>query len=117
MIGGDPEGAAGQLSHALEMLARVDALAAQGRSRFDADEATRHQLRYLWIVVGSMLKNYCETLGIERGASVFSPVIGFRHVLAYHAAGQIDDDLVWRFSTTRVAALRDVIIQAQRSLT
>jgi hypothetical protein len=55
-------------------------------------------VRYLWIVIGSRLKNYCQLMGIARAIGDLGQAIGFRHTLAYVRPAHVDDEIVWRTS-------------------
>jgi hypothetical protein len=98
------------------VLRRIAALIGDGRGPFDASEARRHQLRYLWIVAGSILKNYTTTRGLPPKRSVFSPIIGFRQYLAYYPPQEIDDDVVWQESAAEVRDWLARVADARRSL-
>lgn len=104
------------LNQAHDVLGRIDRLVEDGRERLDADPARRQQLRYLWIVAGSLLKNYCAARGIEPKASVFTPVIDLRQVLAYHHPDDVDDDWLWTDSVDEIASWLAQIEQVRRSL-
>lgn len=52
-----------------------------------ADVHVRGHIRYLWVVVGSRLKNYCDQLEVSRAEGPFAHAIAMRHVLAYKDPG------------------------------
>lgn len=64
-----------ELLAAADALARISELAGEGRERYDLEPDRRGHLRYLWIVVGSRLKNHSTVLDIPRAAGEFAPAI------------------------------------------
>jgi hypothetical protein len=57
-----------ELLGALEALGEVAELVADGERAFWESTDRRQRIRYLWIVVGSRLKNYCQLVDIPRAA-------------------------------------------------
>jgi hypothetical protein len=55
-------------------------------------------LCYLWIVVGSRLKNHCAVLDVSRATGEFAKAIAFRQKLAYERPSKRDDALMWASS-------------------
>lgn len=84
-----------ELLAAADALTRISELISEGRERYDLEADRRGHVRYLWIVVGSRLKNHSSVLGIARAAGEFAPAIALRNKLAYTAPGRIDDAQVW----------------------
>jgi hypothetical protein len=84
-----------ELLAAADALARIAELTGEGRERYDLEADRRGHLRYLWIVVGSRLKNHGTVLDIPRAGGTFAPAIALRNKLAYSAPGHIDDGQVW----------------------
>jgi hypothetical protein len=68
-------------------------------------------VRYLWIVIGSRLKNYCQLMGIARAIGDLGQAIGFRHTLAYVRPARVDDEIVWRTSRDDLEPLRAAVRQ------
>ena len=66
-------------------------------------------MRYLWIVVGSRLKNHGTVLGITRAAGEFAPAIALRNKLASTAPGRIDDEQLWVTSVKDAPALANAV--------
>lgn len=101
--------AADELHGALEGLEGIAALVEQGRAAFDANPDLQAHLSYLWIVVGSRLKNHCAVLDIPRATGEFAKVIAFRQKLAYERPSKRDDVLVWAASVEDAPRLsRDI---------
>lgn len=98
-----------ELEAAVDALTRIGALVVEGHERYKAEEDRRAHLRYLWIVVGSRLKNHAEALRVPRSAGAFAHAIAFRHVLAYRAPSQVDDELVWTTSVEDAPVLAEEI--------
>lgn len=72
-----------ELHGALEALRAIGELVADGHESFEAEADHRAHLCYLWIVVGSRLKNHCAVLDISRATGEFAKAIAFRQKLAY----------------------------------
>lgn len=102
--------AADELHGASEALDAIGDLVAEGRDRFVATADRRGHLCYLWIVVGSRLKNHCAVLDIPRATGEFAKAIAFRQKLAYERPSKRDNDLVWAASVDDAPRLaRDII--------
>lgn len=101
--------AADELHGAREGLDAIAALVAGGRQAFEASGDRRAHLAYLWIVVGSRLKNHCAVLDIPRATGEFARAIALRQKLAYARPSKRDDELVWATSLQDAPGLaRDV---------
>ena len=98
-----------ELLVAADVLNRLSVLVAQGRELYDAEADRRAHVRYLWIVVGSRLKNYSAVLSAPRASGTLAHAVGLRQKLAYTAPQRIDDDLVWRTSEDEVLDLSAAI--------
>jgi hypothetical protein len=85
-----------ELAGALEALDELATIVAEGVEAFRASADRRQRARYLWIVVGSRLKNYCQLVDIPRAAGELGQAIAFRHTLAYSVPSRVSDDIVWR---------------------
>ena len=79
----------------------------EDESAYESSAHRRARVHYLWIVVGSRLKNYCKVMAISRAAGSFGQAIGLRHILASTGPGQVDDGIVWRTSVNELPALRE----------
>ena len=101
--------AADELHGASEALDAIGALVAEGREPFEASADRRAHLCYLWVVVGSRLKNHCAVLDIPRATGEFAKAIAFRQKLAYQRPSKRDDDLLWTASVSDAPRLaRDI---------
>lgn len=105
-----------ELLGALEALDELAGLVAEGEETFLSGADRAERLRYLWIVAGSRLKNYCQVIGVSRAVGELGQAIGFRHVLAYTAVGEVDDGIVWRTSLNDLPRLREAVIATERAL-
>ena len=101
--------ASAELQGALEALDNLAALVAEGEPAYASSADRRARVRYLWIVVGSRLKNYCQVMAIPRAAGPFGQAIGLRHTLAYARPDRVDDIIVWRTSLHDLPALREAV--------
>ncbi len=101
--------AADELHGASEGLDAIAALVGEGREAFEASADLRAHLSYLWIVVGSRLKNHGAVLDIPRATGEFAKAIAFRQKLAYERPSKRDDVLVWAASVEDAPRLsRDI---------
>ena len=91
----------------MEALDELGALVTEDESAYESSAHRRARVHYLWIVVGSRLKNYCKVMAISRAAGSFGQAIGLRHILASTGPGQVDDGIVWRTSVNELPALRE----------
>jgi hypothetical protein len=109
--------AADELHATLEALDAIHDLIAEGRSAFDEDPDRRGHLSYLWIVVGSRLKNHCAVLDIPRATGRFAEAIAFRQKLAYTRPSKREDDFVWLSSVRDAPTLADEVRETLGALT
>ncbi|MHB8294466.1 MAG: ribonuclease HepT family protein [Acidimicrobiales bacterium] len=105
-----------ELQGALAALDDLAALVAEGEHAYATSVDRRARVRYLWIVVGSRLKNYCQVMAIPRAAGSFGQAIGLRHTLAYARPDRVDDSIVWRTSVHDLPALRDDVSETVDAL-
>lgn len=106
-------------SAAREELAAADSAAAvlAGVHDGDWDDAAHAQrVRYLWIVIGSRLKNHAAALRVARSTGEFGQAIAFRHKLAYSAPDDIDDAIVREACRRDLPVLRQAIAEALAAL-
>lgn len=96
-------------SAAADAPALIAELIGDGRERYDRDADRHGHVRYLWIVVGSRLKNHGTVLGITRAAGEFAPAIALRNKLAYPAPGRIDDVQLWVTSVEDAPVLASAV--------
>jgi hypothetical protein len=105
-----------ELIGALEALGEVGELVADGEKAFWESTDRRQRVRYLWIVVGSRLKNYCQLVDIPRAAGELGQAIAFRHTLAYSVPSRVSDDIVWRTSVDDLERLQETIRETENAL-
>jgi hypothetical protein len=113
---GQPARARAELVGALEALGELEQLVLAGEAAFRESLDRRQRVRYLWIVAGSRLKNYCQLIDIPRAAGEMGQAIGFRHTLAYSAPSRVSDDVVWRTSVGDLPRLTEVIRETANAL-
>jgi hypothetical protein len=98
---------------ALEQLVTV---VAEGERAYRLSTDRRGRVRYLWIIVGSRLKNYYQVIGPIDAVGEFAHAIGLRHVLAYRRPDEIDDDIVWSTSVEDLPRLKHAVDEAVTAL-
>lgn len=106
-------------SAAYEELAAADQAAAILADVHDGDwgdAAHAQRVRYLWIVIGSRLKNHAAVLHVARSTGEFGQAIAFRHKLAYSAPRDIDDSIVQQACHRDLPGLRREIAEALAAL-
>jgi hypothetical protein len=84
-----------ELDQALEALTEIAALRDEGRHGFDASEQRRWALAYLWINVGSALKQFCRRRAITQASSSFPGAIRMRDGLCYRPPSTISPRILW----------------------
>ena len=105
------------LQVALGALASLaDIIGEVGSGASTLSPAIRHQVRYLWIVAGSRLKEHARALGLTRAESGFADAIRFRDKLAYSSPRTIVDAVVWATSVTDGPRLADDVRDALDAL-
>ena len=113
----DPSATArAELQGALAALDELAALVREDEGAYASSGDRRARVRYLWIVVGSRLKNYCQVMAIPRAAGPFAQAIGLRHTLAYTRPDRVDDAVVWRTSVLDLPALREAVSETVGAL-
>ena len=90
-----PAAGLAELDQALEALETIVVLRDEGRQRFDASEDRRWALAFLWVSVGSALKQFCRLRGIEQGRSPFPGPIRMRDRLCYRRASAVSPRILW----------------------
>lgn len=113
---GAQAGARTELQAALHVMGELSSVVLEGPVVYRASSDRRQRVRYLWIVVGGRLKNYCEMMGIARAGGDLAGAIGFRHVLAYGMPDSIDDEIVWSTSIEDLPRLITVVRETLNAL-
>jgi uncharacterized protein with HEPN domain len=104
------------LEAVVAVLDELAALVAEGEDSYRTSPDRQAHVRYLWVVAGSRLKNYCQVAGIGRAKGDFAGAIGMRHVLAYKLPEDIRNDAVWRSSADDLPNLRQAVQETLRAL-
>jgi uncharacterized protein with HEPN domain len=84
-----------ELEQALEALTEIAVLRDEGRHSFDSSEQRRWALAYLWINVGSALKQFCRRRAITQASSPFPGAIRMRDRLCYRPPSTISPRILW----------------------
>lgn len=105
-----------ELLGALEALEELAALVAEDEGTYRSSIERRQRFRYVWVVAGSRLKNYCQVMGIARAIGQLGGAIGFRNTLAYARPSRVDDDIVWPTSLEDLPKLREAVREAERAI-
>jgi hypothetical protein len=84
-----------ELEQAIEAVDVIIKLRNDGRESFDASEDRRWALAFLWVNVGSALKQFCRLRGIEQGSSPFPGPIRMRDRLCYRAPSTVSSRILW----------------------
>jgi hypothetical protein len=90
-----PEAGLAELDQALEAVDTIIRLRNDGRESFDASEDRRWALAFLWVSVGSALKQFCRLQGIEQGSSPFPGPIRMRDRLCYRPPSTVSPRILW----------------------
>lgn len=98
-----------RLNAAAEGLREIRRLADGGRDAFDSSTDRQRALAYVWVTVGSALKDYSRDTGIAPGQPPFTAVIGYRDRLAHQALDRLDVEIVWETSVNRAQPLLRLI--------
>jgi uncharacterized protein with HEPN domain len=80
---------------ALETLEAITLLRDGDRESFNASEDHRWALAFLWLSVGSALKQFCRLRGIEQGSSPFPGPIRMRDRLYYRPPSTVSPRILW----------------------
>jgi len=83
-----------ELEQAIEAVDTIIKLRNDGRASFDASADRRWALAFLWVNVGSALKQFCRLRGIEQG-SPFPGPIRMRDRLCYRAPSTVSSRILW----------------------
>lgn len=81
----------------------------KAHTAFEASADRQRALAYVWITVGSALKDYASDVGIRPGEPPFAAVIGYRDRLAHQALDRLDVEIVWETSINRATLLLHVV--------
>jgi len=84
-----------ELEQALEAVEAIIRLRDGGKVTFDNSEDRRWALAFLWVNVGSALKQFCRLRGIEQGSSPFPGPIRMRDRLCYRPPSTVSTRILW----------------------
>jgi hypothetical protein len=105
-----------ELSAAVDALDRVAVLTAEGRPMFDSSRDRQLALAFLWVNIGSLLKQYCRKLDIELGTEPFSGPIKMRDKIAYGPVAALSADIVWDTCVRDGPTLRNLVADLRSAL-
>lgn len=97
-----------ELDQALEALEAIRLLRNEGPEAFHNSEVRRWALAYLWITVGSALKQFCRLRDIPQNSSPFPGPIRMRDRLCYRPPSTLSGRILWdtcRNDTDQLIAL------------
>lgn len=112
----DPAPGIAELDQALEALGTIAALTGEGREVFDTSADRRLALAYLWVNVGSALKQHCRIIGIAQGSSPFPGPIGMRDRLCYQPAAELSARILWETCKDDAEPLAVLLTDLRRAL-
>lgn len=84
-----------EIEQALDTLGVIARVRDGGRAAFDVSEERQWGAAYLWIAVGSALKQFCRLRGIDQGSSLFPGPIGMRDRLFYMPPRRLATAVLW----------------------
>lgn len=96
-----------ELRAAFEVLEEHAFIVSEGERAYRSSADRSQRVRYLWIVVGGRLKNYCQVMGIARPIGELGKATGFRHTLAHLEPDHVGDSIVWRTSEHDLSRLQE----------
>ncbi len=110
-----PVGAA-ELDAAVHALDRVAVLTGEGRAAFAGSRDRQLALTFLWVNIGSLLKQYCRKCDIPVGTEPFSAPVKMRDKIAYGPVAALSADIIWETCTRDTRALRDLLADLREAL-
>lgn len=110
-----PLGAA-ELDATIAALVEVDLLTAEGRTVFERSRDRQLALAFLWVNIGSLLKQYCRKRDVPLGAEPFSAPIKMRDKIAYGHIAALSAEIIWETCAHDAPALRDLIVDLREAL-
>ena len=105
-----------EIDQALDALRMISALRSQGRQAFEDSQERQHSAAYLWIVVGSALKQFCRLRGIGQGSSPFPGPIGMRDRLCYASPRDLSASILWETCDKDTDDLMAVLLDVRSGL-
>lgn len=111
-----PSGYAAELDAALIALVRIAELAAEGRAKFDESVDRQLALVFLWVNVGSLLKQFSRRHRIEPGTAPFARPVQMRDKLVYGPLSGLRPDVVWDTCVHDGPTLRALLTELRATL-
>lgn len=111
-----PPAGTAELGRALDALRNIAHLTSEGREIFDASADRRMALAFLWVNVGSALKQFCRLRSITQGSSPFPGPIGLRDRLCYQPAAAVSPRILWSTCTDDTGPLVDLLGGLRRAV-
>jgi uncharacterized protein with HEPN domain len=105
-----------EIDQALEALTEIAALRDDGRPNFDASEQRRWATAFLWISVGSALKQFCRRRAITQASSPFPGAIRMRDRLCYRPPSTISTRILWDTCVHDTDPLTDLLRDLRAAL-
>jgi uncharacterized protein with HEPN domain len=102
---------AAELDAALIALDRIADLVAEGRAAFDDSSDRRLALVFLWVDVGSLLKQFSRKRRIEPGTAPFARPIQMRDKLVYGPLTGLQPAVVWDTCVHDAPPLRTLLTE------
>jgi uncharacterized protein with HEPN domain len=95
-----------ELDAALMALDRIAQAVAEGEEVFEESPDRQFAMIFLWVNVGSLLKQYCRGRGIPLGSEPFAGPIRMRDKLLYGPIAGLRTDIVWETCASDAPTLR-----------
>ena len=111
-----PGTGADELDAALVALDRIIDYVAETQGSLDSSGDRQLALVFLWVNVGSLLKQYCRKLEIANGTEPFSGPIRMRDKLVYGALPDLRSDVVWETCVRDGPDLRTLLADLRAAL-
>ena len=109
-------GGLAEIDQACEALTEIARLRDEGRASFDASEERRWALGFLWVSVGSALKQFCRRRGIAQGSSPFPGPIRMRDRLCYRPPSTVSARILWDTCMRDTDALTALLLDLRAAL-
>jgi hypothetical protein len=111
-----PKPGADELDAALAALEAIAERVSEGRHRFDDSVDRQLALVFLWVNVGSQLKQYGRKRSIVSGTEPFAGPIRMRDKLAYGALPDLRAGVVWETCVRDGPELRVLLADLRATL-
>jgi hypothetical protein len=88
----------------------------EGRAVFETVHERQWAVAYLWVAVGSALKQFCRVRDIDQGASPFPGPIGMRDRLCYMSPRRLSAAILWDTCVNDTGDLQSVLQDLRAAL-